>query len=208
MWPETKLSCFNLLSLPKIKNQRCFINQLADLEGKLASIRSNAKKLEEEYNKICKESEKKHKKLISLKEKYKQLCEKSNSASKINSDEDMKKELEDKDATISQLKDKIDALEKYKAKKKKQCEKELDHLNKQLADGEQFIEDAKKQTKSNQDEVAELKKSIRHNQLEPIDPKLNTPSISHNSAMSDKRKDPIKTKSASNKKRTLLTVNQ
>ena len=118
----------------------------------------------------------------------------------------MKKELEEKDVTIAQLKEKIDALEKYKAKKKKQCEKELDVLNKQLADGEQFIEDSKRQTKSNQDEVSELKKGIRHNQLEPIDAKLNTPSLNHNSAMSSKRKDLIKTNSAGKKKRTLLTV--
>jgi hypothetical protein len=52
--------------------------------------------------------------------------------------------VEEKDALIAQLSKKAEELEKYKAKKRKQYEKEYDQANKEIADSELKIEETKK----------------------------------------------------------------
>ncbi len=52
--------------------------------------------------------------------------------------------MEEKDTLIAQLNKKAEELEKYKAKKRKQYEKEYDQASKQIADSESKIEETKK----------------------------------------------------------------
>ena len=128
----------------KNKRQRSLYYQLNELEEKLASIRANAKQLEDDYTNIRKEHEKKHKKLISIKEKYRQICDKIINNTKDHSAEDAIKENGEKEQLIVQLSKKEEELEKYKAKKRKQYEKEYDQANKVIADAESKIEQARK----------------------------------------------------------------
>jgi hypothetical protein len=115
--------------------------KLTQLEEKISSLRSNAKRLEDDYNKITKVSEKAHKKLISNKEKFKQLYEKAIGAGKQNSEEDFKQEISEKDALLKAITDKTKNLEQLKINKQKHHEKDVDKLSKEIADIESKKED-------------------------------------------------------------------
>jgi hypothetical protein len=113
------------------------VTKLRELEQHLEVAKTNTKKLEEDYAGLMKESEKKHKAIISYKEKIKAINEKLNPHKKPEVEEMIKK-ADTKEETIAQLKEKLENLEKYKQSKKKAFEKEIENYTKQIEEGDRL----------------------------------------------------------------------
>ncbi len=104
---------------------------------------------------LAKESEKKHKRIMDLKAKFKAM-------SSCSSSKDLTAaSISDKsDTTVAQLKQKIEALEKYKAKKKKLLDKEVANLNAQLGEAEKLINEKNREVRTTMEKISMLKSSI------------------------------------------------